>query len=131
MPSIFTRIIKGEIPSHRIAENDAHIAFLDIRPVAKGHTLIVPKQEIDKWTDLPSDVLSDTILFTKTVAQHLEHTLKPMRVGLVIEGMEVPHAHIHLIPIYQAGQSMSLSLGTAASQDELAEVVAQCSMLQS
>jgi histidine triad (HIT) family protein len=131
MPSIFTRIIKGEIPSHRIAENDAHIAFLDIRPVAKGHTLIVPKQEIDKWTDLPSDVLSDTILFAKTVAQHLEHTLKPMRVGLVIEGMEVPHAHIHLIPIYQAGQSMSLSLGTAASQDELAEVAAQCSMLQS
>lgn len=129
MPSIFTRIIQGEIPSYKIAENDTHVAFLDIRPVAKGHTLIVPKQEIDKWTDLPTDLLSDTILFAKTVAQHLEHTLKPIRVGLVIEGMEVPHAHIHLIPIYQVGQSMSLSLGAAANQDELAEIATQCSML--
>lgn len=130
MASIFTRIIQGELPSYKIAETETHMAFLDIRPVAKGHTLIVPKQEIDKWTDLPSDVLTETMLFAKTVAQHLEKTLHPIRVGLVIEGMEVPHAHIHLIPIYTVGQSMSLSLGAAASQEELTQVASQCTMIQ-
>ncbi len=130
MASIFTRIIQGEIPSHKIAENDTHLAFLDIRPVAKGHTLVVPKKEIDRWTDLSDELLSQTTLFAKTVANHLQETLHPIRVGLVIEGMEVPHAHIHLIPIYEVGQSMSLSLGTAASQEELAKVASQCSMLK-
>lgn len=108
MASIFTKIIRGEIPCHKITENETHIAFLDINPIAEGHTLVVPKQEIDYFFDLPDNLLAETMSFAKKVALALDQSLKPIRTGVIVEGLEVPHAHIHLVPIYRAGQNISL-----------------------
>jgi histidine triad (HIT) family protein len=99
MASIFTRIIQGEIPCHRVAENDKFIAFLDITPVAKGHTLIVPKEEVDHFFDLNDNLLSEINLFAKEVAVKLQRTVPCRRIGVAIIGLEVPHAHVHLIPL--------------------------------
>ena len=99
MASIFTRIIQGEIPCHRVAENDNFIAFLDITPVAKGHTLIVPKEEVDHFFDLNDNLLSEINLFAKEVAVKLQRTVPCRRIGVAIIGLEVPHAHVHLIPL--------------------------------
>ncbi len=99
MASIFTRIIQGEIPCHKIAENEKFIAFLDITPVAKGHTLVVPKMEVDYFFDLNDDLLSEINLFAKEVAVKLQRTVPCRRVGVAIIGLEVPHAHVHLIPL--------------------------------
>jgi histidine triad (HIT) family protein len=99
MASVFTRIIQGEIPCHKIAENDKFIAFLDITPVAKGHTLVVPKMEVDYFFDMNSDLLSEINLFAKDVATKLQRTIPCRRIGVAIIGLEVPHAHVHLIPL--------------------------------
>jgi histidine triad (HIT) family protein len=99
MASVFTRIIQGEIPCHKIAENDKFIAFLDITPVAKGHTLVVPKMEIDYFFDMNSDLLAEINLFAKEVATKLQRTIPCRRIGVAIIGLEVPHAHVHLIPL--------------------------------
>jgi histidine triad (HIT) family protein len=99
MASIFTRIIQGEIPCHKVAENDKFIAFLDITPVAKGHTLVVPKMEVDYFFDLDSDLLGEINLFAKEVATKLQRTVPCRRIGVAIIGLEVPHAHVHLIPL--------------------------------
>jgi histidine triad (HIT) family protein len=99
MASIFTRIIQGEIPCHKIAENDKFIAFLDITPVAKGHTLVVPKMEVDYFFDLNDDLLSEINLFAKEVSVKLQRTVPCRRLGVAIIGLEVPHAHMHLIPL--------------------------------
>ena len=99
MSSVFTRIIKGEIPCHKIAENDKFIAFLDITPVAKGHTLVVPKMEVDYFFDMDSDLLAEINLFAKDVATKLQRTIPCRRIGVAIIGLEVPHAHVHLIPL--------------------------------
>jgi len=99
MASIFTRIIQGEIPCHKIAENDKFIAFLDITPVAKGHTLVVPKMEVAYFFDLNDDLLSEINLFAKEVSIKLQRTVPCRRVGVAIIGLEVPHAHVHLIPL--------------------------------
>lgn len=99
MASIFTRIIQGEIPCHKVAENDRFIAFLDITPVAKGHTLVVPKVEVDYFFDLESEMLSEINLFAKEVAIKLQRTIPCRRIGVAIIGLEVPHAHVHLIPL--------------------------------
>jgi histidine triad (HIT) family protein len=99
MASIFTRIIQGEIPCHKIAENEKFIAFLDITPVAKGHTLVVPKMEVDYFFDLNDDLLSEINLFAKEVSVKLQRTVPCRRVGVAIIGLEVPHAHVHLIPL--------------------------------
>jgi histidine triad (HIT) family protein len=99
MATLFTRIIQGEIPCHKIAENDKFIAFLDITPVAKGHTLVVPKMEVDYFFDLNSDLLSEINLFAKEVASKLQKTIPCRRIGVAIIGLEVPHAHVHLIPL--------------------------------
>ncbi len=99
MASIFTRIIQGEIPCHKIAENEKFIAFLDITPVAKGHTLVVPKMEVDYFFDLNDDLLSEINLFAKDVATKLQRTIPCRRIGVAIIGLEVPHAHVHLIPL--------------------------------
>ena len=96
MASIFTRIIQGEIPCHKVAENDKFIAFLDITPVAKGHTLVVPKMEVDYFFDLDSDLLGEINLFAKEVATKLQRTVPCRRIGVAIIGLEVPHAHVHL-----------------------------------
>ena len=97
--SIFTNIINGEIPSYKIAENDKFIAFLDIMPLKRGHTLVVPKNQIDYIYDLSDEMLSELMLFSKIVAKKIEAKIKCKRIGVAVIGLEVPHAHVHLIPI--------------------------------
>ncbi len=99
MPTIFSKIISGEIPSYRIHENERFYAFLDIHPLAKGHTLVVPKVETDYLFDLEDDLLGDMMVFAKEVAIAIGKTIDCKRVGVAVLGLEVPHAHIHLIPI--------------------------------
>ena len=100
--TIFTKIINGEIPSYKIAESAHFFAFLDIFPLQKGHTLIVPKIEIDKVFDLPDSYLGELLLFAKPIAKALEASFECNRVSMITVGLEVPHAHLHLIPINAA-----------------------------
>ncbi len=99
MATIFTRIIKGEIPSYKIAEDDRYCAFLDINPLRSGHTLVVPKQETDYIFDLDDDQLSGLILFSKKIAVAIREAIPCTRIGVAILGLEVPHAHLHLVPM--------------------------------
>jgi len=99
MATIFTKIINGEIPCYKIAENDRYFAFLDIRPVVKGHTLVVPKKETDYIFDLDDSALSEMVLFAKKVSKALQQVISCKRIALMVLGLEVPHAHIHLLPI--------------------------------
>lgn len=99
MASIFTRIINGEIPCYKVAEDDRYFAFLDINPLTKGHTLVVPKQETDYIFDLDDKTLGDMMIFAKQIARKIKEKIACKRVAVVVLGMEVPHAHIHLIPI--------------------------------
>lgn len=99
MSSIFSKIAKGEIPSYKIAESDKYYAFLDINPVAKGHTLVIPKEETDYIFDLGNDDLSGLVLFAQKVAKGIEEAMPCKRVGVAVIGLEVPHAHIHLVPL--------------------------------
>ena len=99
MSSIFSKIISGEIPSYKIAENEKFFAFLDIMPLVVGHTLVVPKKEIDYIFDLPENLLAEMMLFSKYVAKKIEKSIECDRIGVSVIGLEVPHAHIHLIPI--------------------------------
>ncbi|NBB77025.1 MAG: HIT domain-containing protein [Bacteroidetes bacterium] len=127
MATIFTKIINGEIPCYKIAENDQHIAFLDINPIAEGHTLIVPKKEIDYLFDLPDSLLTDTMLFAKKVVLALDKTLKPLRTGVIVEGLEVPHAHVHLVPIYTETQNVSLRNKVEVSESKMKEIAERIS----
>ncbi len=102
-PSIFTRIINGEIPSHKIYEDDRVIAFLTIHPLSDGHTLVVPKKQIDQIWDLESDDYDYLWKIAQKIALHLRQTMDLARVGVVIKGFEVPHTHIHLIPVGHQG----------------------------
>lgn len=99
MATIFTRIIEGEIPSYKVAEDDRYYAFLDINPLAKGHTLVVPKKEVDYLFDLDDETLAGMMVFAKRVAAKIREKIACKRVAVVVLGLEVPHAHIHLIPI--------------------------------
>ncbi|MDP4630583.1 MAG: HIT family protein [Flavobacteriales bacterium] len=99
MATLFTRIINGEIPCYKIAENDLFIAFLDILPVAKGHALVVPKKEIDYIFDLPNEELQALNIFAKEVARKIQSVIPCKKIGISVIGLEVPHAHMHLIPI--------------------------------
>lgn len=99
MPSIFTRIIQGEIPCYKVAESETCFAFLDINPLAKGHTLIVPKKEVDYLFDVEDELYIDLMRFAKKVAIALEKAVPCERIGVTVIGLEVPHAHVHLIPI--------------------------------
>jgi len=103
MATIFTKIIEGEIPCYKIAEDERFFAFLDINPMSKGHTLVVPKQETDYIFDLDDTTLSEMIIFAKKIAKAVENAVRCKRVGLMVIGLEVPHAHIHLIPIEKEG----------------------------
>ena len=100
--TIFSRIIAGEIPSYRIAENDKFFAFLDIFPLREGHVLVVPKKETDNLFDLPEDFLSQILLFARPIAKAIEKSFDCNRCGISVVGLEVPHAHVHLIPINSA-----------------------------
>lgn len=127
MASIFTKIINGDIPSYKIAENELYFAFLDINPSAKGHTLVIPKIEIDYIFDLDDELLAGLHLFAKKVAQGIEKTVQCERVAVAVLGLEVPHAHVHLIPINQMsdfsfGKKVNLSKEEFV---ELAENIAQ------
>ncbi len=99
MPTLFTKIIQGEIPCYKIAEDDNHIAFLDINPNAKGHTLCVPKQEADKVFDMSDEAYLNLFAFAKKIAAAMEKAVPCKRVGISVVGLEVPHTHIHLIPL--------------------------------
>ena len=99
MASIFSRIIAGEIPSYRVAEDEKHYAFLDINPLSEGHTLVVPKREVDYIFDLDDAEYADLQLFAKRVASAIEKSVSCKRIGVAVIGLEVPHAHIHLVPI--------------------------------
>ncbi len=99
MATIFTKIVNGEIPCYKIAENDRFFAFLDINPLVRGHALVVPKQETDYIFQLQDDLLADMIVFAKKLALAIESVVPCKRVGLAVLGLEVPHAHIHLVPI--------------------------------
>ena len=124
MATIFSRIVAGEIPCHKVAEDEEFFAFLDINPVAKGHTLVIPKKEIDYIFDLEDALLGRMMAFAKRVARAQEAAIPCKRVGIAVMGLEVPHAHIHLIPItkesdmYFGGEKMTIT------QDELAAVAA-------
>ena len=99
MASIFTRIVRGEIPCHRVAEDDRFLAFLDIAPVSDGHTLVIPKLEVDRFFELPDELLAGILPFARDVARKIKTVVPCDRVGLSGVGLEVPHAHIHLLPI--------------------------------
>jgi histidine triad (HIT) family protein len=99
MATIFSRIAKGEIPSYKIAEDERHFAFLDINPLIEGHTLVIPKKEIDYLFDLDDETLTGLTLFSKKVAKAIEKTIPCKRIGVAVLGLEVPHAHIHLVPL--------------------------------
>ncbi len=102
MASIFTKIIQGEIPCYKIAEDENFIAFLDITPIARGHVLVVPKQECDKIFDVNIEILSKWLVFAQPIAKAIEKTFPCKRCGLSVIGLEVPHAHMHLVPINSA-----------------------------
>ena len=99
MASLFTRIVRGEIPCYKVAEDDHFLAFLDINPLREGHTLVIPKHEVDKFFDLPEDLLTSIMPFAKGVAAKIERVVPCDRIGISVIGLEVPHAHMHLIPI--------------------------------
>lgn len=99
MASIFSRIVAGEIPCYKVAENERFFAFLDIAPLAKGHTLVIPKREVDYFYDLEDDELQEMILFAKQIAKKIQATTQCKKVATVVLGLEVPHAHIHLVPM--------------------------------
>ncbi|MFW5778030.1 MAG: HIT family protein [Bacteroidota bacterium] len=99
MPTIFTKIVKGEIPSYKVAENDQFLAFLDINPLAKGHTLVIPKEETDYIFDIADEQYQKLFLFAKKVARAIDQVVECKRVGVAVLGLEVAHAHIHLVPI--------------------------------
>jgi histidine triad (HIT) family protein len=103
MPSIFSKIIEGEIPCYKIAEDDYFFAFLDINPVAKGHVLVVPKQEVDVFFDLEETTLTSILPFCKKIGNAIQKVVPCNRIGLSVVGLEVPHAHVHLIPISRMG----------------------------
>ena len=122
MASIFSRIVAGEIPCHKVAENEEFFAFLDINPKADGHTLVIPKQEIDYLFDIEDEMLGRMIKFAKTVASGLKKAIPCKRIGLAVIGLEVPHAHIHLIPIRKESD---LFAGKAKKKpEELAQIAA-------
>jgi histidine triad (HIT) family protein len=122
MSTIFTKIINGDIPCHKVAETDHHIAFLDINPIAEGHTLVVPKQEIDYFFDLPKELMHSTMDFSRSVAKAIDGALEPLRTGIIVQGLEVPHAHVHLIPLYETHQTMALEHNVEVSKQRMIEL---------
>ena len=125
MPTLFTRIIRGEIPCHKVAESDQFFSFLDIHPLAMGHTLVIPKVEVDYFFDLEDPLLSDLMVFSKRVAAAIRETVPCKRIGLSVVGLEVPHAHLHLIPL-QSIQDMSFEKEKLnVSNEDLADLSAK------
>lgn len=123
--TIFSRIIAGEIPCYKIAEDDRYFAFLDINPMTKGHTLVVPKVEVDYIFDLDDKTLADMMLFAKKVSAAIEKNVSCVRIGMAVIGLEVPHAHIHLIPITKESDMNFKNAKLKLSSDEMNEIAAE------
>lgn len=121
MPTIFTKILAGEIPAHKILENDQYLAFLDIRPVNPGHTLVIPKKEVDYIFDMEDDLLEGLMVFSKKVARAIKKTISCQKVGVMVAGIEVPHTHIHLIPINGVGD-LSFARAKPMASEELTAI---------
>ena len=121
MASLFTRIINGEIPCHKILEDEDYLAFLEIRPINPGHTLVIPKKEIDYIFDVEDSVLGAMMVFAKKVARAIEKEVKCNRIGVMVAGLEVPHAHIHLIPILGLSD-LNFNNAKAAENSDLAKI---------
>lgn len=122
MSSIFTKIINGEIPAHKIAENDDFLAFLDIMPLAKGHTLVIPKKEVDLIFDLEKEDFKNLWSFAQEVAKKIEKVIPCKRVGVAVVGLEVPHAHIHLVPLNTIGDLNFTNERLKLSPEEYQEI---------
>jgi histidine triad (HIT) family protein len=122
MASIFTKIVNGEIPAYKVAEDENFLAFLDIFPVAKGHTLVIPKKEVDYLFDLDDDLYASIQLFAKKVATGLKKAIPCEKVGVLVLGLEVPHAHIHLVPMQSEADLLNFSKKLKFSQEELQEI---------
>lgn len=127
MPTIFSKIISGEIPCHKVAEDDTCLAFLDIRPVVFGHTLVIPKIEINYYFDLEDAYLSHLNLFAKKVAKVLDKEIDCLRIGVMIAGLEVPHAHIHLIPLHSIADLSFTNERVTVSSSEMAALAERLS----
>lgn len=125
MPTIFSRIANGEIPSYRIASDDSYYAFLDINPVAPGHTLVIPRKENDYIFDLSDADYSGLVLFAKKVAKALEAAIPCKRIGVAVMGLEVPHTHIHLIPIQQESDMNFFREKLTLSPEEMSGIAAK------
>lgn len=125
--TIFSRIIAGEIPCYKIAENDQFIAFLDIMPLTKGHTLVVPKTEVDYLFDLDDAYLNNIMQFAKKVAKALDTTMECTRVGIAVIGLEVPHAHVHLIPFKKESDMNFGNKRLQLSSDEMKAIAQKIS----
>ena len=122
METIFTKIIKGEIPSYKVAEDDDFYAFLDINPLAEGHTLVVPKQAVDYVFDIEDKTLGNMMIFAKKVAVAIKKNIPCERVGVAIVGLEVPHAHIHLIPLQRESDMLFTNSRVKLSSEEMIEL---------
>ncbi len=125
MATIFSRIAAGEIPSYKIAEDDRHFAFLDINPVAPGHTLVIPKQETDYIFDLNDDDYASLQLFAKRVAEAMRRAMPCKRIGVAVMGLEVPHTHIHLIPINAESDMNFFKEKLSLPADEMASIASR------
>ena len=117
--TIFSKIISGEIPSYKIAEDEQFLAFLDVFPLVKGHVLVVPKTEVDKIFDLPDEYLSAMLVFSKPIAKAIERTMDCRRCGISVVGLEVPHAHMHLLPINTANDLNFTQPKITVSKEEM------------
>lgn len=124
MASIFSKIVTGEIPCHKIAESADYLAFLDINPIVKGHTLVIPKMGTDYIFDLEDDVLGGLMIFAKKVAKAIDQAIPSKRIGIMVVGTEVPHAHIHLVPFQQESDINIAKPKMTVSQADLAEIAA-------
>jgi histidine triad (HIT) family protein len=122
MATIFSKIVKGEIPSYRIAEDERYFAFLDINPLAKGHTLVIPKDEVDYLFDLEDDVLAGMVVFSRKVAKAIEKAIPCKRIGVAVLGLEVPHAHIHLVPLNRESDISFSKPKLQLSPEEMTEI---------
>jgi histidine triad (HIT) family protein len=120
--TIFSRIVAGEIPCYRVAENEAFLAFLDINPLSKGHTLVIPKKETDYIFDMEDDELGRMTVFAKKIAKAMESVIDCKRIGIAVIGLEVPHAHIHLIPVTKESDMLFSNPKLQLSKEEFEEV---------
>ena len=124
MASLFTRIIKGEIPCHKIGEDESYFAFLDIRPINPGHTVVVPKKEVDYFFNLDDDTLGGIMVFSKKIALAIQKGVECERIGMMVAGLEIPHAHLHLVPIFGISE-LNFDRAQPAENEELAKIAAK------